>query len=66
MQAQARWNVEILVHELVHTAQYERLNGIPGFLRQYLRDCLKDGYMSAAMEREAREVSMNALGRRGG
>ncbi|HEX4119322.1 MAG TPA: hypothetical protein VH619_01745 [Verrucomicrobiae bacterium] len=29
-----------LVHELVYTMQYERLNGFDGFLRQYLGDYL--------------------------
>ncbi|MGK0185170.1 MAG: hypothetical protein ACI9R3_000945 [Verrucomicrobiales bacterium] len=64
IQEQARWDIELLVHELVHTAQYERSNGILGFLRLYLRDCLHNGYMNAEMEREARELSISALRRR--
>ena len=32
IQNQSRWNVELLVHELVHTAQYERMNGILSWL----------------------------------
>ncbi|MCB1235577.1 MAG: hypothetical protein KDM91_10945 [Verrucomicrobiae bacterium] len=47
----------ILVHELVHIAQYERLGGVPAFLRRYVAECLADGYESAALEREANEVS---------
>jgi hypothetical protein len=34
----------LLVHELVHTAQYERLGGIRPFLCEYLRECLVEGY----------------------
>src|SRR3954462_3197247 len=34
----------LLVHELAHTAQYERLGGIKTFLRPYLLECLVDGY----------------------
>ena len=49
------------MHELVHTAQYERMNGILGFLRNYLRDCLRNGYINAEMECEARDLSVRAL-----
>lgn len=61
IQAEARWNLEILIHELVHTVQYERSATIICFLRAYLRDCIRHGYVSAPMEREARDVSMAAL-----
>ncbi|MEZ5325266.1 MAG: hypothetical protein R3F19_09395 [Verrucomicrobiales bacterium] len=63
LQSQSRWNVELIVHELVHTSQYEKANGILGFLRQYLRDCLKNGYSGAEMEQEARNLSICALRR---
>ena len=43
----------LIVHELVHTAQYERLGGIEPFLRQYLGECLTVGYLNAPLEREA-------------
>ncbi len=43
----------ILVHELVHTRQYERAGGIHPFLRQYLLDCLSHGYSASTMESEA-------------
>ncbi len=43
----------LLVHELVHTAQYERLGGIEPFLRQYLLECLTVGYPGAPLEQEA-------------
>jgi len=43
----------LVTHELVHTAQYERLGGIEPFLRQYLLECLKVGYPAAPLEQEA-------------
>lgn len=43
----------LISHELVHTAQYERLGGIEAFLRQYLFECLTIGYPAAPMEQEA-------------
>lgn len=44
----------IVVHELVHTAQYERLGGIDPFLRSYLGECMTFGYANSLMENEAR------------
>lgn len=46
-------NRPLLVHELAHTAQYERLGGIRPFLRSYLRECLVDGYPFGPLEIEA-------------
>jgi hypothetical protein len=46
-------NRRLVAHELVHTAQYERLGGIEPFLRQYLYQCLTIGYPEAPMEQEA-------------
>ena len=43
----------LVAHELVHTAQYERLGGIEPFLRQYLYQCLTIGYPEAPLEQEA-------------
>lgn len=44
---------QLIAHELVHTAQYERLDGIEPFLRQYLFECLQIGYPAAPLEQEA-------------
>jgi hypothetical protein len=44
----------LVVHELTHTAQYERLGGIRPFLRQYLAECLTRGYSAAPLEEDAR------------
>jgi hypothetical protein len=43
----------LIVHELAHTAQYERLGGIEPFLRQYLFECATVGYSASSMESEA-------------
>ncbi len=43
----------LIAHELVHTAQYERLGGILPFLRQYLGQCITVGYANAPLEQEA-------------
>ena len=43
----------LVAHELVHTAQYERLGGILPFLRQYLLECVTIGYPEMPMEQEA-------------
>ncbi|MFH0762729.1 MAG: hypothetical protein V1925_02440 [Candidatus Omnitrophota bacterium] len=49
------WNDrKIVVHELVHVAQYERLGGIDQFLQKYLQECITNGYPQAPMEQEAR------------
>ncbi len=47
----------LLAHELTHTRQYEQLGGIRPFLRRYLHECLTDGYLFAAMEREAADAA---------
>ena len=54
---------ELIVHELVHTAQYERLGGIEPFLRQYLGECLTVGYPQAPLEQEAITVAATVLTR---
>lgn len=51
----------LIVHELVHTAQYERLGGIQPFLRQYLLECATVGYHKSALENEAIETATRLL-----
>jgi hypothetical protein len=52
------WGDRLLVmHELAHVAQYERLGGILPFLRKYLFECLTTGYASAPLELEAIAVT---------
>lgn len=43
----------LLVHELAHTAQYERFGGIKPFLQAYLREWLAHGYPFGSLETEA-------------
>jgi|SRR5438132_3757791 len=44
----------LIVHELVHTSQYERLGGFEGFLRPYLLECITPpGYPYGSIEQEA-------------
>jgi hypothetical protein len=54
-------NREIIAHELVHTAQYERLGGFEAFLQRYLQECFTSGYHSGALESEARDVARQLL-----
>jgi hypothetical protein len=53
----------VLVHECVHVAQYEKLNGIRPFLSAYLRECVDPGYPFGRLEQEAilisREICKN-------
>jgi hypothetical protein len=53
----------IVVHELVHVMQYERLGGFNGFLRPYLAECIiPPGYPYGPMEREALVTSVRLCG----
>lgn len=54
IQQDYRHDLRLLAHELAHVSQYERLRGIAGFLRPYLRECVWPGYPHGALEREAR------------
>ena len=52
------WRDRALVaHELVHTAQYERLGGTEPFLKEYLTECLTVGYADSPLETEAVRVA---------
>jgi hypothetical protein len=47
----------LIVHEFVHTMQYERLGGFEGFLRPYLLECINPpGYPFGPLEQEAKRV----------
>jgi len=48
----------LIVHELIHTSQYEKLGGFLPFLRKYLMECITIGYPEAPMEQEAIRLSM--------
>jgi hypothetical protein len=51
-----------LVHELAHTAQYERLGGVRAFLECYLYECLAIGPTAAPMEQEAITLAQRICG----
>jgi hypothetical protein len=53
----------LVVHELAHVAQYERLGGILPFLRKYLFECLTMGYAAAPLELEAIAVAARVCGK---
>ena len=48
---------QVLVHECVHVAQYEKLEGIRPFLNVYLRECIDPGYPFGRLEQEAILIS---------
>ena len=56
----------LVVHELAHTAQYERLDGFRHFLERYLWECLTIGYPAAPMEQEAIAVERQVCNRAAG
>lgn len=60
----------LLVHELVHVGQWQRL-GVPAFLRRYLADYLAgrrrgldhhNAYLAISLEEEARRETQRVLG----
>ncbi len=57
-----RQDRHLVLHELVHTAQYERLGGIRRFLRSYLFECATLGYGQAPLEQEAVEAAARICG----
>jgi hypothetical protein len=50
-------NRRLIVHELVHTSQYERLGGFLPFLQRYLMECITIGYPDTPMEHEAVKIA---------
>ena len=49
-------NENLIIHELTHTLQYERLGGIAEFLNQYIKECIYYGYDRSPLEVEARTM----------
>lgn len=52
----------LVIHELAHTAQYERLGGFKEFLSAYLDECLTVGYPNGPLEQEAKQWEAKILG----
>lgn len=57
LEASHATNPSLLVHELTHVAQFERLGGIEEFLEEYIRQCVRDGYWESELEQEARDAA---------
>ncbi|MAS94539.1 MAG: hypothetical protein CMO55_15175 [Verrucomicrobiales bacterium] len=57
LEASQATNPSLLVHELTHVAQFERLGGVEAFLREYLTQCVRDGYWDSDLELEARTAA---------
>lgn len=51
------WRRELVVHELAHTAQYERFGGFRPFLEEYLSECVSPGYPFGFLEQEAERLA---------
>jgi len=52
IRSDCRSDQTMIIHELGHTAQYERLGGFEPFLRRYIFECLTTGYPEAPLEQE--------------
>ena len=53
----------LVVHELAHTAQYERLGGFRPFLKEYLFECMTPpGYPFGVLEQEAKRIENEICG----
>jgi hypothetical protein len=46
----------LLIHELAHVTQYERLGGFRPFLEVYLLECVTPGYPHGPLEQEAKRA----------
>jgi hypothetical protein len=57
VRSDCRGHRALIVHELGHTLQYERLGGFAAFLRQYLSECITIGYPEAPMEQEVVQLT---------
>jgi hypothetical protein len=62
IRSDCRSDQTMVIHELGHTAQYERLGGFEPFLRRYLFECLTIGYPEAPMEQEVIALTARICG----
>ncbi len=62
IQSNCGFDRAMVVHELAHTAQYERFGGFEPFLRRYLSECLTFGYPEAPMEQEVISLTSRICG----
>ncbi len=62
IRSDCRFRRDMVVHELGHTAQYERFGGFDAFLRKYLFECLTIGYPEAPMEQQVIALTTRICG----
>lgn len=61
LRSDCRDDTRLLLHELTHVAQVERLGGIASFMRAYVRECVWPGYPHGPLEREARAAESRVV-----
>lgn len=64
IRSDCRADETMVVHELGHVAQYERLGGFEPFLRRYIFECLTLGYPEAPMEQAVIALTAQICGSR--
>lgn len=52
-----KYSRSVLIHELVHTLQYEQLGNILEFIKAYTKEILKHGYHQCSFEQEANKLT---------
>ena len=62
IRSDGRSDRSVVIHELGHTAQYERFGGFEPFLHRYLFQCLTIGYPEAPMEQEVIALTARICG----
>ena len=62
IRSDCRFDRTMVIHELGHTAQYERLGGFEPFLRRYVFECLTFGYPEAPMEQDVIALTARICG----
>ncbi len=62
IRSDCRADRKLLIHELTHTGQYERLGGIANFLHPYVSECLSPGYPFGPLEQEAMKTADRLVG----
>ncbi len=62
IRSDCRGDRALVVHELAHVAQYERLGEFEPFLRRYLSEYLTIGYRAAPMEQEVIAITARVCG----
>ena|ERR1035437_884011 len=56
-----RYRRSLMVHELCHTAQAERLGGTEEFIKEYAKEVVETGYHNCSLEVEARDKAREIM-----